>query len=54
MNVAGFGLLFFAALHWEYVGRLTGASFPSLRVTSPTSMQPAKPPSPSVSSLPRP
>ncbi|MEI7939590.1 MAG: hypothetical protein WCK27_23145 [Verrucomicrobiota bacterium] len=26
-NVAGFGLLFFAALHWEYVGQLTGASF---------------------------
>jgi hypothetical protein len=26
-NVAGFGLLFFAALHWEYVGQITGASF---------------------------
>jgi hypothetical protein len=26
-NVAGFGLLFFAGLHWEYVGHITGASF---------------------------
>jgi len=24
---AGFGLLFFASLHWEYVGRLSGANF---------------------------
>jgi hypothetical protein len=26
-NVVGFGLLFFAGLHWEYVGHITGASF---------------------------
>jgi hypothetical protein len=26
-NVVVFGLLFFAALHWEYVGQITGASF---------------------------
>ena len=26
-NIAGFGLPFFAALHWEYVGQITGASF---------------------------
>jgi hypothetical protein len=26
-NIAGFDLLFFAGLHWEYVGHATGASF---------------------------
>jgi len=26
-NIVGFGLPFFAGLHWEYVGRITGASF---------------------------
>jgi hypothetical protein len=26
-NMAGFGLSFFAALHWEYVGQITGANF---------------------------
>ncbi len=26
-NIAGFGLPFFAGLHWEYVGQITGANF---------------------------